>query len=151
MGSARRGIVFFALFALASAALAEELYRWVDADGKVHFGDRPPLAAKAENIEGAMRPINTADGGSTQASTAANSNVNTQRQLQREYENRQQQRQQKQQQQMAAACFEARKQLRILQGPVYFVDGQGREVQITERERQQQAEQLQQEIARVCG
>lgn len=27
---------------LVSSAAATEIYRWVDADGTVHFGDRPP-------------------------------------------------------------------------------------------------------------
>jgi len=34
---------------LAAAAPATEVYRWTDADGKVHFGDQPP-ASGADSI-----------------------------------------------------------------------------------------------------
>jgi hypothetical protein len=30
--------------AVASAVVTAEVYRWVDADGNVHYGDRPPAA-----------------------------------------------------------------------------------------------------------
>lgn len=32
------------LFALACSAVHADLYRWVDADGKVHYSDQPPAA-----------------------------------------------------------------------------------------------------------
>jgi hypothetical protein len=36
--------------ALAAAAGAADIYRWVDADGKVHFGEVPPTDVKAEKL-----------------------------------------------------------------------------------------------------
>lgn len=36
--------VWFAIFAMACVAAQAELYRWVDADGKVHYSDQPPPA-----------------------------------------------------------------------------------------------------------
>ena len=40
-----------ALGSLATDAMAaEEIYRWVDENGAVHFGDRPPENAAAEQI-----------------------------------------------------------------------------------------------------
>lgn len=134
-----------ALSLLAAAAAAGDLYRWVDEEGKVHFGDRPPSQAEAENIESELPPINSADGGTPQTAPRQ------QARLQQEYESRHQREQQQRQQQMARACHNARRQLRILQGRVAFVDGNGEEVKMTERERQRQAEQLQREIGRVCG
>ena len=47
------------LFALTLALLAapvfaaDEVYRWVDADGRVHFADSPPPGIKAERIASA--------------------------------------------------------------------------------------------------
>jgi glutaredoxin len=32
-------------------AQAQTLYRWLDADGKVHYGDRPPPPGKAQKVE----------------------------------------------------------------------------------------------------
>jgi hypothetical protein len=42
------------LAVIAPVALSTEVYRWVDTDGKVHFGDRPPIGRPAEQIE--IRP-----------------------------------------------------------------------------------------------
>lgn len=36
------------VLAVAFAAGAQTLYRWVDAEGKVHYGDRPPKGFKGE-------------------------------------------------------------------------------------------------------
>src|SRR5471032_1272839 len=47
----KRVLLFTALIvwsALASAVV----YKWSDADGKVHYGDRPPDGVKAEIVEG---------------------------------------------------------------------------------------------------
>ncbi|MBI1733449.1 MAG: DUF4124 domain-containing protein [Gammaproteobacteria bacterium] len=40
------------------SALADEIYRWVDAQGRVHFGDKPP-AEGAERVE--VKPAPTDD------------------------------------------------------------------------------------------
>lgn len=40
-----------ALLACASAVSAEEIFRWVDENGKTHFGDRPPASAEPEKLE----------------------------------------------------------------------------------------------------
>lgn len=37
--------------AISMVAGATEVYRWVDAEGTVHFGDRPPLDRPVEQIE----------------------------------------------------------------------------------------------------
>jgi hypothetical protein len=42
--------VLLAATAFASA-LATEIYRWVDADGTVHFGDRPPADHPVQQIQ----------------------------------------------------------------------------------------------------
>lgn len=34
-----------------SLAHAGKIHRWVDADGKVHFSDRPPVAAQTQELE----------------------------------------------------------------------------------------------------
>ena len=40
-------LVIFPAFMPASA----DVYRWVDTDGRVHFGDRPPADTQAEQIQ----------------------------------------------------------------------------------------------------
>ncbi|SHF24970.1 protein of unknown function [Microbulbifer donghaiensis] len=146
MKSVFGGILLGGLLLSSAAACAGDLYRWVDEDGKVHFGDRPPMEAEAENIEGELRPVNTADAPAPQQ-TASRQQHN----VDQEYENRQRQRELRQKQQMTRACNSARRQLRMLQGRVAFIDANGKEIKMTERERQQQAERLRREVARACG
>lgn len=43
--------LFSLFFALATAVGAQEIFRWVDKDGKVHYGDRPPPAAEAKSVQ----------------------------------------------------------------------------------------------------
>jgi hypothetical protein len=38
------------------SASAAELFRWTDAEGRVNFGDRPPVAAGVEEVEQLPRP-----------------------------------------------------------------------------------------------
>lgn len=143
----RTGICAIALVLTAATVNAGELYRWVDDNGNVHFGDRPPQEAKAEDIGDQLQPINAAD--ATRNRKPAHSGQ--QHKLQRDYQNRKQRQQRQRQQQMARACQKARRNLRILQGRVAFIDDSGKEVKMTERERQRMAAELQREISRVCG
>jgi len=58
--------VLLAATALAGAAAATEIYRWVDADGTVHFGDRPPADHPVQQIQvlppaGAAGPLAQSD------------------------------------------------------------------------------------------
>ena len=45
----RHAIVFAAL--LAASAANAQVYRWVDDQGKVHYGERPPSGAKAAPVQ----------------------------------------------------------------------------------------------------
>lgn len=41
------------LLLLSSGVVSAEVYRWHDADGKLHYGDRPPADAEQMNIRSA--------------------------------------------------------------------------------------------------
>ena len=43
-------------FSFAGAALADDIYRWTDADGRVHYGSRPPPGVAAESKSITTRP-----------------------------------------------------------------------------------------------
>ncbi|MCA0899945.1 MULTISPECIES: DUF4124 domain-containing protein [Microbulbifer] len=131
----------------ASPASAGELYRWVDKDGKVHFGDRPPAEAEAESLEGQLKPVNSAEPTRRQDFP----NTTRKNQIDQEYAARKQAEKAKQQRAQQRACDYARKQLKILKGPVYFVDADGNESTISERERVAQARKLETQIRRNCG
>ncbi len=45
------------VFTLAQAVLAAGVYRWVDEQGKVHYGDRPPSEANSTSVEVEAAPI----------------------------------------------------------------------------------------------
>jgi hypothetical protein len=48
----RRVSAAIALAVLAAAVAAQaQVYRWVDEQGKVHYGERPPSGAKAKPVE----------------------------------------------------------------------------------------------------
>ncbi|WP_444899575.1 DUF4124 domain-containing protein [Microbulbifer sp. VAAC004] len=141
-----RGILVGSLL-LAAHTSAGELYRWVDADGRVHFSDRPPAEGKAQDISGQLGPINTAKATRVQRSLITSSATAPER----EYQQRQQQEQQARQQEQQRICTKARQRLRSLNGRVAFIDKSGKEVRYSERERQRMAEQLKREIANRCG
>ncbi len=60
--------VFVAVLAACSMAMADDIYKWVDADGKVHYSNTPPPKAnvKKVNVEDPAPPT----GGGTPAPTA---------------------------------------------------------------------------------
>lgn len=128
-------------------AAAEELYRWVDADGKVHFGDRPPQDAAVESIEAKLKPINRAD------ATRREDFPDTRRaqQIEQQYQSEKRLQYQQQARRAQQVCSRARRELEILKGPVYFVDAEGNESTISERERQAQARALEAQIREYCG
>lgn len=39
------------LLILFSASVNAEIFRWVDEDGRIHFGDQPPAGAETDKIE----------------------------------------------------------------------------------------------------
>lgn len=45
-----RALILIACATLALAAGAAEVYRWVDAEGKVHFSDTPPPGVASEKL-----------------------------------------------------------------------------------------------------
>ncbi len=58
-----------ALMALAHQGLSAGVYRWVDDQGKVHYGDRPPSKDKAKSIEVESAPAPEPDDGERRAKT----------------------------------------------------------------------------------
>lgn len=60
-----RLILLIVLGLLAGAAQAGEAYRWVDAEGKVHYGDRPP--ADTKEVETRKIPADNPDAATLEA------------------------------------------------------------------------------------
>ena len=55
-----RALALIVCSLLASDAGAAEIYRWVDAEGKVHFADSPPPDIKAERLHIPSAPTDPA-------------------------------------------------------------------------------------------
>lgn len=55
-------LVGFAVLALTASggALANEIYKWTDEDGNVHYEDRPSGAVRAERLAMTYKPTNSA-------------------------------------------------------------------------------------------
>ena len=51
-----RVIVFFSLVLLSIGSPIAEIYKWVDKEGKVHYGDCPPADCKPEEVKIAPGP-----------------------------------------------------------------------------------------------
>lgn len=71
----RAGCVLLLLLCLPTQA---EVYKWVDDNGKVHFGDRAPAEKKAESIDGQLKNVNIDHGSSDAAPPAVVSTEKTQ-------------------------------------------------------------------------
>ena len=125
-----------------------DAYRWVDDKGNVHFGDRPPDKSAAEDISAQIDQQNVDE-------SSATTNKLLEQQDRRDAAIKTEQNQLNarggnQQEQRRKACKEARRQLKILKGRVVFFDNDGREIEVTEKERDAQAASLEQLVAARC-
>ncbi len=142
----------FALLFLVSVVLpaTAELYRWTDEDGKVHYSDRKPTAdseSDVEAIDDQLTPVNIDE--SHKQRQALNrvfaedkTSAHTQRQQLREQQVRERERQ--------AQCRKARSYLRDISGPVAFIDEDGNDLKVSERERREHQAEMEALIREHC-
>lgn len=134
------------LLAAAPMAAAEDVYKWVDADGQIHFGSRPPAGARATR----MAPSSTEP-------APATPNANWQQQLGQSNMRRLQKQQSEEQdarkqQQMARRCQSAQESLDILTrgGAVYQVNSRGEREYLGDEQRQAAIASAHQRVAAYC-
>ena len=143
-------VVIYLVPLIISPTAFSEIYKWTDAQGKTHFSDHPPKdQVKSEEVSSKLSPLNR------------DSSTHETKELQKVFKqatpeeqlHQQQEKTLKQQQsqKMTQACNKAKQQLETIKGRVFFVDDNGKEVVVSEKERQQRARQLEQEIRRRCG
>lgn len=126
-----------------------EVYQWTDENGKVHFSDRKPTKVASKNISESVKQNNIEN---SQDSTHQLEQIFTKKTPgETEYEQKKRQEQQHQAQQWESRCREAKQRLRNLKGPVYFVDEEGNEYDISEKERQQKVKDFEAQIQQYCG
>lgn len=145
----RNGCLATLLLVTAPGAIAE-VYRWVDAQGQVHFEDR----SQAQSSSGARSYTPPAA-----ASENPQQRLDKTRKLLNAYQSeRQQAREQQEQQKQELAkrtrqCAVARDNLRQYQqyGGIYRLDDDGKRVYLSDQERDTLMQRTRDDIARFCG
>ncbi len=131
---------------LLPAVVNSEIYRWVDENGKVHFGDRKPAAREVEDVTDQLGTVNLTEGQSTgdygehlpetpQEKAAA---AQQKRDKKREFARRQKN------------CALARANLKKIQGRVVFEREDGSLYDVSEEERARREGQLKKAIKKFC-
>lgn len=131
------------LLITVSVCAHAEVYRWTDANGKVHFGDKKK-GASAENITEKVSKTNVDT--STAEHQKLESVFRKENDADREYKKQQAQPDPNQ----VRYCAEARDYLKVISGRVQFIDREGNPVKVTEEERKQRVKAMQQEISERC-
>jgi hypothetical protein len=139
-------LLFILPFAASTSA---EIYRWTDAQGKTHFSEHPPEnRVKSEEVSSKLPPLNR----DSSAEETKKLQLLFKGATPEEEAHQQQEKahQQQRDQQKNLACNKAKKKLIRIRGRVYFTDADGKEVVISEKERQQRVTRLEKEIQHRC-
>lgn len=131
------------LIVLFSSSVHAEVFRWTDANGKVHFGDQKPKAT-AENITEKVKKTNV------DTSTSEHKKLETLFRKENDADREYQQQKAQPNQELLQQCAEAKEYLNKINGRVQFLDDNGKPIHISETERQQRVKEWQQIIKDTC-
>lgn len=153
-----RPLLFLVILAAAAAAHAQA-YKWVDADGKVRYGDTPPPGAKAT----ALKPPSRAPAPAEKNDSKDRKPGGKEKELTPEaaFQKRQQERQEAEQkaekeradaEQKRQNCASAQTYLRTLQSGQRIVstDAAGERAYMDDSQRQQAMERAQRSVGEWC-
>ena len=139
------------LAAAGMAASADQVYRWVDKDGHVHYSQTPP-ASTAMNAETVNITPPTPDPTTLQNEQKLAQQIQDQnKQNQDNQQKAQQDAQQKAQQQQQCDAMNQRLQLLVQSGRVASIDAQGNKNYISDDDKAKQIQDLQNRISKECG
>jgi hypothetical protein len=145
---ATRHLLPLAFILIVAPAAAEGVYKWVDAEGRTHFGSRPPVGQKTEAISSRSAAPDAAP---------AQGNRSWQEQLDLSNQRRQQARDKEQaaaksDQDNQQRCLAARSALDTLdrERPIYRVNSQGEREYMEDGQRQAVREAATQRVATYC-
>lgn len=150
-----RRIVFFLCVGWASLASASGVYKWVDEQGRVHYGEKPPARIQAQEMQLKAPPLQ--DDTAAEDDEAARSD-NAQRLLrafdeEREQKKAQQQKSREENARRERQCALARDRLRRFQsaGSLYDLDREGNRRILSDSERAASERRAQEDVARWCS
>ena len=132
------------LLLIASLSTHTEVYRWTDANGKVHFGDKK-AGASAENITEKVSKTNV------DTSTAEHQKLESVFRKENDADREYKQQQAQPDPELLRRCTEARNYLKDISGRVQFIDDNGNPVKVTETERKQKVINMQNFIKEHCS
>lgn len=144
-------LAFFvaALLAAAASAAAEDIYKWTDDDGHVHFGSQPPAGAKARK----MAPAGSEPPPAATPAPAPNWQQRLGQSNVRQLEKRKKEEQdESNRQQLNQRCAAAQQSLDTLThgGGVYRVNAQGEREFLSDEQRQAAIAAANQRVAAYC-
>lgn len=125
-----------------------DVYKWVDEQGNIHFGDRPPVKEKATDLSDTLKPLNLSTDLSN-PNMIRNAEQSRQDELNRKAQEHHKQKTSHSNKQQEY-CKNAKKRLYDISGPVVFYDEHGKAVAVTEKERKRMEQKLRAEIDKNC-
>ncbi len=127
-----------------------QVYRWVDENGKVHYGDRPPASQNAEDISETVNDVNIDNSQIEQKKMEAIFSPETE--VERAARENQEQQQRQQQQKRNELCSKARENLRIASEERFtMTDKEGNPIKSTKEEEQAYRDRLHDIIDKNCS
>lgn len=159
-----RILLSFIFLAVSASAFSQQLYKWVDKDGKVQYSDQPPPAsAKQEKLDVKVTPpaAPPASGKGDEKSGKGEAKATGPKSLaERDLEFKQRRIKEEEEAAKRAAetkqnqdkCNQARSQLKGYQetGRIFSYDAKGERVYADDQTRQREMEKAQQDISTYC-
>ena len=135
-----------------TAASADPLYKWVDADGHVHYSQTPPpgAASKAKTMD---VHAGQSDPAAVQAAQQLEQQQQAERQAAEQNAEQQAQKDAEHKQALQEACDNLRARLQLYQiaGPVFTVDAQGTRHYVSDEDHLRKEQELQDQIKKYCS
>lgn len=133
---------------LLSCVLANaEVYRWTDANGKVHYTDKKPTA-EAEDITAQVKKQNIDT--STEERRKVEQILRKENDADREFNQQQQAQEIQKHNEQTKRCNKARQYLSDISGRVQFIDDDGKPIHVTETERQAREKEWKAVVEQEC-
>lgn len=149
----RRVVVVFGslvvLFLSLSQDLYAQLYKWVDANGKVHYSDQaPPTDSKSQKI---IAPAPSADSAAIKSLAARQAELRRAQASETEKATKAEQAAAEEKKRQDA-CNQAKGRLKLIQGGgrVYRFDDKGEKNFLDDASRQKALQEAEQEVAQLC-